>query len=106
VVLSHRDLAPNVPRAVTASREKPTDLAARLSAEGKRHIYVDGGITVQSFLSAGLVDGLTITVIPVLLGTGKPLFGPLPSDVHLSHVSTHVYEFGFVQHKYRVRRAA
>ena len=46
---------------------------------------------------------LTITVSPILLGEGRPLFGPLPADVNLAHVATRAYEFGFAQHKYRVQ---
>ncbi len=105
VVMSHRasPLPPNSPHTVTFSQEAPTDLVAKLRAQGKRHLYIDGGITVQSFLSERLINELTITVIPILLGTGKPLFGPMRSDIHLLHVATRVYEFGFVQHKYRVQ---
>ncbi len=101
-VLSHQGLPEeaNLPRTVSASREEPTDLVTRLSNEGRRHIYVDGGLTVQGFFAAGLIDELTITVIPVLLGEGKPLFGPLPHDVHLAHVSTLTYDFGFVYHRF------
>jgi hypothetical protein len=51
---------------------------------------------------AGLLDDLTITVIPVLLGTGRPLFGPLPHDVELTLMSSRAYEFGFVQSTYRI----
>lgn len=68
---------------------------------------VDGGLTIQGFLAAGLIDGITVAVIPVLLGSGRPLFGPLPVDVHLAHESTTAFEFGFAQSRYRVvRRAA
>jgi dihydrofolate reductase len=106
VVMSHRasPLPPDLPQTVTCSQEAPRDLVKRLGAQGNRHLYIDGGITVQGFLAEGLIDDLTITVIPVLLGAGRPLFGPSPSDINLSHVSTHVYEFGFVQHKYEIRR--
>lgn len=106
VVLSHHELslAPGLPDTVATSQETPKDLVARLAAEGKRHLYVDGGRTIQSFLAEGLIDELTITVIPILLGTGTPLFGPLPHDVHLKHESTQAYEFGFVQQKYCVQR--
>jgi dihydrofolate reductase len=108
VVMSHRasPLPSNAPQTVTSSQETPTDLVARLCAQGKRHLYIDGGITIQSFLSERLINTLTITVIPILLGAGKPLFGSLPSDIPLSHVATRVYGFGFVQHKYRVQSEA
>ena len=107
-VLSHRDLLAEakLPRTVSVSREEPADLVTRLSSEGRRHIYVDGGLTVQGFLAAGLIDELTLTVIPVLLGKGKTLFGPLPCDVNLSHISTQAYDFGFVQLKYHVKNGA
>ena len=105
VMMSHRasPLPSNAPQTVTSSQEAPTDLVAKLRSQGKRHLYIDGGITIQSFLSERLINELTITVIPILLGTGKPLFGPLPFDIPLLHVLTRVYEFGFVQHKYLVQ---
>ncbi len=106
IVLSHHPLTPaeSVPTTVTFSNESPTELVARLGAQGMKHLYIDGGQTIQSFLAAQLIDELTITVIPILIGTGKPLFGPLPQDVRLVHLATQAYEFGFVQHKYRVCR--
>jgi dihydrofolate reductase len=104
VVLSHQAIA--IPTAVqdtvTVSQESPQEIVARLSANGIQHIYVDGGRTIQSFLAAGLIDEITITVIPILLGSGRPLFGSLPHDIHLTHMHSKAYEFGFVQHQYRV----
>lgn len=87
---------------VSASAETPAELMWRLSAQGVGHLYIDGGITVQRFLAAGLIDEMTITVIPVLLGEGKPLFSRLESDVSLRHLHTKTFDFGFVQVKYRV----
>lgn len=80
----------------------PQALCACLSQEGVEHIYLDGGITIQSFLAAGLVDELTITVIPVLLGQGRPLFGALPADIPLKIIDSKTYDFGFTQVTYRV----
>ncbi len=83
----------------------PADLVERLSGEGATHLYVDGGITIQRFLAAGQIDELTLTRIPLLLGQGLPLFGPLEKDVGLTHIATRAFDNGFVQSKYRVARA-
>jgi dihydrofolate reductase len=103
-VLSTRLTAlPNgVPATVSLSAETPARLVERLSTQGARHLYIDGGLTIQRFLRAGLIDELTITQIPILLGQGRPLFGLLESDVPLEHQSTVAFPFGFVQCKYRV----
>jgi dihydrofolate reductase len=80
----------------------PAEIVEKLSARGIQHIYVDGGITIQGFLRAGLVDSLTITRVPVLIGEGIPLFGSLPHDVQLQHVATQTYPSGLVKTEYRV----
>ena len=80
----------------------PAEITATLSGRGARHVYVDGGITVQGFLRAGLVDRLVITRVPVLIGDGIPLFGTLPRDVHLRHIATRTYQGGLVQSEYEV----
>ena len=80
----------------------PADIVAKLDATGARHLYVDGGITLQRFLRAGLVDRLVITRVPVLIGEGVPLFGSLPADVPLRHVATRQYPSGLVQSEYAI----
>ncbi len=72
-----------------------------LSAEGITHVYIDGGLTIQGFLREGLVDEITLTLVPVILGEGKSLFGPLRKDVLLTHLSTRTFDFGYVQVKYK-----
>lgn len=82
----------------------PEEIVAKLAASGAKHLYVDGGITIQRFLRAGLVDRLIITRVPVLIGEGIPLFGPVPRDIRLEHVSTQTFRSGMVKSEYRVLR--
>jgi len=104
VVLSSGEVA--IPERLSGKVEgtslPPAALLDRLSKEGATHVYLDGGVTIQRFLAEGLVDELTITRIPVLLGQGLPLFGPLGKDVRLDHVETRAFDNGFVQSKYRI----
>jgi dihydrofolate reductase len=78
----------------------PAEIVAQLKARGFKHAYIDGGITIQRFLAAGLIDRLVITRVPVLIGAGIPLFGPVPRDISLRHVATRCYNGGLVQSEY------
>ena len=80
----------------------PAEIVAKLAASGVRHVYVDGGITIQKFLRAGAVQRLIITRVPVLIGEGIPLFGALPHDVRLTHMSTQHYPSGLVKSVYLI----
>ncbi len=80
----------------------PEQIVSQLAASGIQHIYVDGGITIQRFLRAGLIQRLTITRVPVLIGEGIPLFGSLPHDVQLRHIATRHYPSGLVSSEYHV----
>jgi dihydrofolate reductase len=85
---------------------EPKEIVSRLASTGAKHLYLDGGITVQRFLRAGLVDRLTITRVPVLIGEGIPLFGLLPADIRLSHIATTSYKSGLVKSEYSVDATA
>jgi len=80
----------------------PAEVVERLAAQGMSHLYIDGGVTIQRFLAAGLIQRLIITRVPVVLGAGIPLFGPVAYDLHLTHVATRAYPSGLVQSEYRV----
>ncbi|MFC5822496.1 dihydrofolate reductase family protein [Nonomuraea insulae] len=81
-------------------------LVRGLSERGAKSVYVDGGQVIRAFLRAGLIDEMTITTVPVLIGTGLPLFGPVGGDVPLAHLSTRVFGAGVVQSTYAVDRQA
>ena len=104
VVLSSRASELKAPKGANCEfmSGDPRDIVAALEQRGIRHIYVDGGITIQRFLAAGLIQRLLITRIPILLGSGIPLFGPLPHDVHLTHVATKSFKGGLVQSEYTI----
>jgi dihydrofolate reductase len=79
------------------------DAVAALTAAGYRRVYVDGGRTVHAFLRAGLITDLTLSRVPVLIGTGLTPFGELAVDIPLEHVRTQTSGGGMVQSTYRVR---
>ncbi|HEY7635561.1 MAG TPA: dihydrofolate reductase family protein [Gemmatimonadales bacterium] len=78
----------------------PQEIVSRLARLGLQHLYIDGGVTIQGFLEAGLIQRVIITRIPVLLGSGIPLFGPLSHDIRFQHVATRSYPSGLVQSEY------
>ena len=80
----------------------PAEIAGQLKSRGFQHAYIDGGVTIQRFLAAGLIDRLIVTRVPVLIGEGMPLFGPVPHDIALRHVATRSYRTGLVQSEYEI----
>ena len=83
-----------------------TSLVATLAERGMKHLYIDGGQTIQAFLDAGLVNELIITRIPVLLGQGIPLFSQIGRELELRHIGTHESDNGFVQSRYQVMQSS
>lgn len=103
VVLSSRELAPAPPGAtVERMSGTPADIVTQLSARGFEHAYVDGGTTIQRFLNAGLIHRLIITRVPVLIGSGIPLFVETPRDIRLRHVATRELAGGAIKSEYEV----
>ncbi|MBL0374110.1 dihydrofolate reductase [Rhizobium sp. KVB221] len=107
VVLSGRlkagDLPAELAGKVRVFDGTPLTVADTLTSEGWRRAYVDGGRLIQSFLRAGLIADLVLSRLPVLLGDGLPLFGPLDNDLALAHIRTEAFESGLVQSQYRVK---
>jgi dihydrofolate reductase len=78
----------------------PRELLDHLGAKGFSNIYVDGGKVIQTFLSSGLIDELIIATVPVLIGSGIPLFGMLDADIQFKHIRTAVAANGLVRSYY------
>ena len=105
IVLTSRDLT--IPSELADKAEvlhlSPRELIHEMERRGAKNTYLDGGVTIQRFLRESLVDEMTITTIPILLGEGLPLFGKLDNDVKLELVKSESFKNGFVQNKYKVR---
>jgi dihydrofolate reductase len=104
VVLSSRpvDLSAARGGVVEHMAGPPAQIVSQLAASGAHHLYVDGGVTIQGFLRAGLIQRLIITRVPVLIGDGIPLFGALAGDIRLRHVATRQFPSGLVSSEYHV----
>jgi dihydrofolate reductase len=104
VVLSSRrlDLSSAKGAVVEQLSGEPVEIVEALESSGFKHAYIDGGITIQRFLAAGCIDRMTITRVPVLIGAGIPLFGPVPHDIKLRHIATRSLSGGLVQSEYQV----
>src|ERR1700722_4590496 len=104
VVLSGNpiDLSKVVGGVVEQMAGPPAEIVSKLAPTGAHHLYIDGGITIQRFLRAGLIQRLIITRVPVLIGEGIPLFGSLPEDIRLRHIATKYYPSGLVSSEYTV----
>jgi len=100
--LTEDDIPPELSAKVKLTQLAPRQLMQSLSDAGWTRAYVDGGRLVQSFLRAGLISEFTLTMLPVLLGDGRRLFGETESDIDLELLEAKSFRTGLVQLHYRV----
>jgi dihydrofolate reductase len=100
VVMTHRPVEGQHQESAFAG--EPRALLEELGEQGARHVYVDGGVVIRSFLAGGLLDQLTISVVPVLIGKGIPLFGGIELESGLVLEQATSFENGIAQLRYRV----
>lgn len=77
-------------------------LVNKLQSQGIKHIWVDGGVTISQFLSLHMVDTMTISVIPKILGSGIPLFNVINKEIPCKVISSKSYPSGLVQMQYEI----
>ncbi len=78
------------------------DLLLKLGREGIKHVWVDGGLTISQFLASQKVDTVTLSIIPVILGSGIPLFNVLGKEIPCRLISSQSYSSGLVQLNYEI----
>lgn len=81
-----------------------TQLASQLHSDGIKHIWIDGGVTISQFLDLQMVDCMTLSVIPVILGSGIHLFNPISKEHACRLISSQSYPSGLVQLNYEMKR--
>ena len=87
---------------VTLSALAPRQLMASLSEQGWKRAYVDGGKIIQSFMREGLIADMTVTIVPILIGAGKRMFGTLDADIDLHLLESKSFPSGLVTSRYEV----
>ncbi len=104
VVLSNSIHEPpkNLSGRVEMSSDAIPGLVKKLEDKGFKHAYIDGGSTITSFLNHKLIDDITITKAPILLGEGIALFGKITDSVKLENSESIAFANGFIQVKYSV----
>lgn len=100
--LSQADVPAELREKVRISGLDPKALFASLEKEGWQRAYVDGGQIIQSFIKAGLIKDMTITLVPILIGEGRRLFGKTDRDIDLELASTKSFASGLVQTQYNI----
>lgn len=99
-----KDVPDRLGNKATITSLEPSELLRHLSDQGFKAAYIDGGKVIQSFLAADLIDSLIIGTVPVIIGSGLPLFGSLDTDINFEHVRTSTYANGLVRSYYKLKR--
>ncbi|RAJ15995.1 dihydrofolate reductase [Arenibacter echinorum] len=81
-----------------------TEILEQINSKGYHRLYIDGGVTIQNFLKENLIDEMTITTIPIVLGGGSALFSILPKELEFALVESKVFLNQLVQNRYRRKR--
>jgi dihydrofolate reductase len=103
--MTKQDLPEHLRDKIEFSTASPEALWSTLDERGYKRIYVDGGAIIRSFLKAGLVQDMKITMVPILLGDGIRIFGETEGDIDLDLVSTTPFPSGLVSLQYDVKGA-
>ncbi len=104
LVATHRHL-PKTAHAEAIVGELTTLIECAKTAAKGRDVYLDGGQLIRQALDASLVDELIVSIVPVVLGKGVPLFAGAEHQHALELVRSEAFQNGLVQLTYRPRGA-
>lgn len=105
LVATHRELGDTqtTVRAVNGSIEELLSEAKQIA--GLRDVYLDGGELIRNATEAGLVDEFIVTIVPTILGSGRPLFAGSKCRQSLRLCSVETLPGGMVQLTYLPQRS-
>ncbi len=103
--MTKQDIPEHLHDKIEFSTASPEELWGIFHQRGYKRVYVDGGAIVRSFLLAGFVQDMKITVVPILLGDGIRIFGEMNGDVDLELISATTFPSGMVDLVYEVKSA-
>ena len=105
IVLSHsvKQAPKNLKDKVEMYSGSIDELMRKLESEGFKNAYIDGGETITQFLELELIDEMTLTLAPILLGSGRPLFHELSKKIYLEDAKATTFPNDFIEVKYRVK---
>ncbi len=99
-VFSHHPLRIPFPDA-SSSSAAPAEVLADFESRGIRRVWlVGGGELAGSFRREGLITEYLVTLIPVLLGAGVPLFAPPGPQEQLALAESRSFSNGVIQLRY------
>lgn len=79
----------------------PSEIVKSIHNKGYNNLYIDGGKTIQNFLEEDLIDEMIISVVPIILGGGKSLFGEMENSKEFQLIDTKVLSDKLVQSHYK-----
>jgi dihydrofolate reductase len=91
---------------VSVINGSPNEITKTLNKRGLRDLYIDGGRTIQGFLEADMIDEIILSIVPILLGGGFPLFGQMLEHRKFELLSSEILLGQIVRMSYRRQVAA
>ncbi len=77
------------------------EVLQQIHEKGYHKLYIDGGIRISNFLKKNLIDEITLTTVPIVLGSRHRLFHELPDRVKFKLVESIVFKNQIVQNHYK-----
>jgi dihydrofolate reductase len=88
-------------KGVRVTSGSPREVVSLLAGEGVRNAWLmGGGALAASFLQDGLIDEVSLALMPAVLGSGTPAFGPLATWVPLQLIEWKTYKGGALGLRY------